>query len=305
MGIYGLADNIKYYRERREKTQLQIAEAIGVDASTIARYESGERVPSTECLVKMAAYLHIQVDDLTQRNAHINRKTNKNGLPIIDFQNGEIVRNQMFSQVCEPYVMITPDGIRFNSNCVRKWEDVDYVVMVIEKHEKLLVVRKGRRDDRDAQRWSTLKDGKKYGRKVTGRGFSENLYSIMNWSKGYAHKVNGYIGVSSVNQDEEILFFELDSAEGHPLSKTARAKSGVMDEQLSPYDIEQLNYIEEQKRIEVKERKEKREKGIDPGAMKKWVIYPNKWGQYTFGIPVAEYEPRKKIKVDWLENDDG
>lgn len=38
MALYGLANNIRVFREKRERTQLQVAEAIGVDASTIARY---------------------------------------------------------------------------------------------------------------------------------------------------------------------------------------------------------------------------------------------------------------------------
>lgn len=303
MAIYGLAENIKYYREIREKTQAQIAEAIGVDASTIARYESGERVPSTECLIKMAAYLQIQVDELTRNSSKNKRETNGNGIPVIDFQNGEVVRNSMFSQVGETYAMITPDGLKFSSGSVRHWIETDYVVFVVEEREKLLIVRKSNEDERDAQRWSKTKDGRKYGRKISGRGFADAIYALMKWSKGYSHRVCGYTGVNSQNEEEEILFFELDSAEGYPLSLRARTKAGVSEEQLDTSELERLNYIEEQKTLERSERKEKKEKGIDPGKLKKWVIYPDKWGQYTFGIQVNEYEPRRAICMNSGEED--
>lgn len=41
---------------RAEKTQKEVAEAIGVKQSTYSMYESGERIPSDEVKIKIARY---------------------------------------------------------------------------------------------------------------------------------------------------------------------------------------------------------------------------------------------------------
>lgn len=41
---------------RADKTQKEVAEAIGIKQSTYSMYESGERIPSDEVKVKIAKY---------------------------------------------------------------------------------------------------------------------------------------------------------------------------------------------------------------------------------------------------------
>ena len=51
-------------RLRGKKTQKEVAEDIGVAQSTYAMYESGQRIPSDEVKIKLAAYYKTTVQDI-------------------------------------------------------------------------------------------------------------------------------------------------------------------------------------------------------------------------------------------------
>lgn len=55
---------LKQLRELNHMTQRQAAEAIGCTQGNYSRYETGEREPSIELLVKMAAAFGVSVDYL-------------------------------------------------------------------------------------------------------------------------------------------------------------------------------------------------------------------------------------------------
>ncbi len=46
---------------RGQKTQKEVADAIGVAQSTYAMYESGKRIPSDEVKIELAAYYNTTV----------------------------------------------------------------------------------------------------------------------------------------------------------------------------------------------------------------------------------------------------
>lgn len=49
---------------RGEKTQLEVAEAIGVGQSTYAMYETGKRIPSDEVKIRIAKYYSTTVQNI-------------------------------------------------------------------------------------------------------------------------------------------------------------------------------------------------------------------------------------------------
>lgn len=49
---------------RGEKTQAEVAKAIGVSTSAICMYENGERVPRDEVKCKIANYYHRTVGEI-------------------------------------------------------------------------------------------------------------------------------------------------------------------------------------------------------------------------------------------------
>ena len=62
--VYGLGERLQSQRFSRNISQKQAALGIGVSASVISDYESGERTPSVEKLMALASLYRCSVDYL-------------------------------------------------------------------------------------------------------------------------------------------------------------------------------------------------------------------------------------------------
>ncbi len=275
-------------------TQQQLADLVGVDRSQICRYENGEQRPSAEMLNKLAYNLRVSMEALIGEKYEINSE----GEPVVDFSDGQVVRAQLFSQTEAYSLTVYPDGIRFSTGCVRKWIDITHVSIVALDDRKLLVVRMSDEDEYDSLRWSNIRDDKKYGRKISGRPFSDEIYGMMEWSKGYYYRAEGKIGVNQLDEEEKIWVFDLERSEKYPMSEKTRVKAGVRNEDLEEEDLNILDRIEKEKEKEAEYRQNMKKEGRAPGPMKKYVFYPDKWGQYTFGLPVTEHGIVPEIELD-------
>lgn len=59
-----LSSNLKYLRNRDNKTQEDIAKIIDKGASAVGNYENGLREPTAVDLGKLATFFNVSVDDL-------------------------------------------------------------------------------------------------------------------------------------------------------------------------------------------------------------------------------------------------
>lgn len=62
--IYGLGERLQEQRILKNLPQKEVAKSIGVSASVISNYESGERTPSVEILIALARLYHCSTDYL-------------------------------------------------------------------------------------------------------------------------------------------------------------------------------------------------------------------------------------------------
>ena len=62
--IYGLAERLQELRLSKRLSQKEVAHLVGLSASVISNYESGERTPSVEILVAWARLYHFSTDYL-------------------------------------------------------------------------------------------------------------------------------------------------------------------------------------------------------------------------------------------------
>lgn len=62
--IYGLGERLQEQRLLKNLSQKEVSKSIGVSASIISNYESGERTPSIEILVALARLYHCSTDYL-------------------------------------------------------------------------------------------------------------------------------------------------------------------------------------------------------------------------------------------------
>src|SRR3954467_9316055 len=62
-----LRDNLRAFREMRGLTQGELGTRAGIAAASISHFETGQRVPSLDSLVKLADALEVSVDALLGR----------------------------------------------------------------------------------------------------------------------------------------------------------------------------------------------------------------------------------------------
>jgi len=63
-----LCITLKTIRENKNVSQNQLSELLDVDRSTIAHWESGDRIPSAKALIRLAEALEVNISDLITEN---------------------------------------------------------------------------------------------------------------------------------------------------------------------------------------------------------------------------------------------
>lgn len=66
-----LCRGIRRQRKKNKMTQTELAEKIGVRQSAISEYESGEKVPGVENLIRLADALDCSLDELCERKGTV------------------------------------------------------------------------------------------------------------------------------------------------------------------------------------------------------------------------------------------
>lgn len=67
--IHGLPEKLRKLRSKNGLSQKQVADRIGVSASIVSGYETGERTPSTEVLLSLSYLYNCSTDYLLGRQA--------------------------------------------------------------------------------------------------------------------------------------------------------------------------------------------------------------------------------------------
>lgn len=60
-------DRIQLLKINKKLLQKEIAKAVGISVRTYQRYETGERTPDTDTLIKLADYFDVSTDYLLGR----------------------------------------------------------------------------------------------------------------------------------------------------------------------------------------------------------------------------------------------
>ena len=70
-----MENNLKKLRKERRMTQIAVQMATGIDQALLSKYETGDRIPTTENLVILADLYDVSIDYLLCRtdNPEINR----------------------------------------------------------------------------------------------------------------------------------------------------------------------------------------------------------------------------------------
>lgn len=77
------SSNLKHLRTQNGMTQLELANRLGKDYSTIGKWELGQRNPIMEDMLKLSDIFNINVQDLVDKDLRFQNEKNFNELEIL------------------------------------------------------------------------------------------------------------------------------------------------------------------------------------------------------------------------------
>ncbi len=130
--------------------------------------------------------------------------------PEFSYTGYQVVRGEFFSHMNEPCMSFSDGKISFNAACLRKAPDVNYVLALVNKEEKKLVIQPSHEDVKDSFPWRSASSKAKL---ITCRIFSAMVTCLMNWDPSCRYKMIGKM----IRSKGELLFvFDLTCAEMFP-----------------------------------------------------------------------------------------
>lgn len=128
----------------------------------------------------------------------------------LDLSGYEVVRAQYFSTLRNPAMTISNGKLRFNTACLKKFEDVEYVELLLNSVDRCVAIRPCEKSNPNAIHWGRLKEGRWCASTLGCRGLAKTLFDIMEWEEGLKYRFRGQF----VEQgDNKLMLFELDEPE--------------------------------------------------------------------------------------------
>ena len=138
------------------------------------------------------------------------RKIEKRHLSAFDLQGYQVVRNQ-FTQVRYegPSLTISEEKITFNLFCMKKFDDVGFVQLLLHPTERKIAIRPCQETDVHSIRWRPDPTKQFYPKTLLCQHFGNALYNIMKWNPDFLYKIRG---IWAKRLNEQIIVFDLTNA---------------------------------------------------------------------------------------------
>ena len=128
----------------------------------------------------------------------------------LDLTGYEVVRAQYFSTLRNPAMTISNGKLRFNTACLKKFKNVEYVELLLNSVDHCVAIRPCEKSNPNAIHWGRLKEGRWCASTLVCRGLAKALFDIMEWEDGLKYRFRGQF----VEQgDNKLMLFELDEPE--------------------------------------------------------------------------------------------
>ena len=173
------------------------------------------------------------------------------------------VRADYFPSTDQPAMTIHNGKLRFNTACLKKFEDVEFVELLLNTVTNTIAIRPCEKDNPNAIHWGRLQKDRWVVSTMGCRGLSRTLFDLMGWEDEGKYRFRGQY----INQDDQkLLVFELDE----PVITKIVEQVIIPDEP----EAESADAEEEQEEILIKETVR---------------VYPSAWIS-SFGAPVSSYD---------------
>lgn len=155
----------------------------------------------------------------------------------LDLTGYEVVRAQYFSTLRNPAMTISNGRLRFNTACLKKFENVEYVELLLNSVDRCVAIRPCEKGNPNAIHWGRLKEGRWCASTLGCRGQAKTLFDIMEWEEGLKYRFRGQF----VEQgDNKLMLFELDEPE---MIKIEEIVLPSKEEEAEGKTVKQMIYI--------------------------------------------------------------
>lgn len=127
-----------------------------------------------------------------------------------DLRKFEVARSQFFDTVHKMCVTFSVESIQCSTECVRKFDKVLYVEMLVNPNENLFAVRPCSKEIRNAVQWAKVHNGLYYSRNISCSAYIKTLYELFGWNTEYKYRVRG---IRRQKDDEMLMIFDMNETE--------------------------------------------------------------------------------------------
>lgn len=154
----------------------------------------------------------------------------------------------------------TNGKMRFNTACLKKFQDVEYVELLLNSVNRCIAIRPCEKENPNAIHWGRLREFRWFVSQISCRGLAKTLFDIMNWENGVKYRFRGEF---IQNGEDKLMLFQLDEPEM------------IKEEEivLPPQESEEPEENEEVSEIVIK---------------KRMLVFPEEW-ENSFGRPATSF----------------
>lgn len=138
------------------------------------------------------------------------KRIEKSRISAFNLDGYQVVRSQ-FTQVRYegPSITISGGKLSFNLFCMKKYDDVAYIQLLLHPTERKIAIRPCDAHSTHSIRWRPDSDKPIYAKTLSCQHFGTALFSIMEWNPDYMYRIRG---TWAKRGNEQIIIFNLTNA---------------------------------------------------------------------------------------------
>lgn len=127
-----------------------------------------------------------------------------------DFRGFEVARSQFFDTTNKMCMTFDSKGVQFSTTCVKKFQNNQYIEILVHPIKKLIVVRSSNKKVRNSMRWAKIDSlGNTVARKISGAAFIPTLYELFEWNIDFKYRIRG---VKKQKDNTNLMIFDIKDA---------------------------------------------------------------------------------------------
>lgn len=151
------------------------------------------------------ASLNEAEDNLEEELVEVSVKTGD-----FDLRGYQVARAQFFDTVPKTCISFSNNELYFSAECIKKFNKVQYVELLLHPKDFLLAVRPTIKENRRAIHWAKQENNVCISRNVGGAAFLPTMYRLFGWQTDCKYRVRG---IRYAKEDDAILMFDMKETE--------------------------------------------------------------------------------------------